>query len=184
MNLTPSEIQFWTLIVLTLTLLVLGKYAWDTAQIAKAAVEQRELMHRPLVVIPELRPRDSIVVAFEQATTTTAEKKPDLLGFEPSQPSIAELPRDLHLENVGMGPAFDIKIRDKDQNGVANYRVFLPHLKVGEPFALVLAINRHRDKWKLEIEYEGLCGTRFVTVYELEEGVPRGLSVSRIRAKR
>lgn len=169
-------VQLATLAVLAVTLWNLKGYASDTKRLARMTAEQRDLTHQPCVVINRFSLRDATHIAAEKVHEKLEKKGMVVFpGVTPARPSAAVLPTDLHLENVGAGPALGIEFRKVDATGDRDPAVFIPHLKVGQEWRVVLA-PKEEESWGIEIEYAAMSGIRFVSTYTLEGEVVRDFS--------
>lgn len=155
-------------LVLFVTLVVLCRYAFDTWRLARAAIEQRSLTHRPCVVIGQYHGREALKMAVGAAFAAVNARRPvSELGRE----TMAELPSIIELKNVGLGPAFAIEARKRVGGRQAGMSVFFPHLTPEHaPVAWTprVATEPPGTLWSLEISCFGLSGARFTTRYKLD----------------
>jgi hypothetical protein len=157
--------QFLGTLVLVVTVIVLGIYARDTRRIARATVEQRNLTHRPCVVIANLKLREGIKVAMEQALEDNPQ--PAWKPFQDS-PSMFVLPTAISLENVGMGPALSIEAYRLGPDRKRTSRLVIAHLKVGAVIGLDPTPSfKNSEEWIFEIAYQGVSGVKFFSRYTL-----------------
>lgn len=150
------------------TLDVLVRYAADTRRLADIALAQRDLTHRPCVVIYQYHGRDALEMTAGSVFGAINEGRST---SELGRATMAELPAMIELKNIGLGPAFAIEARKKIDGRQTGVPVFFPHLTPDHapvPWRPRVATEAKGRLWSLEISYLGLSGIRFTTRYKLD----------------
>jgi len=164
----------WTaitnLVILTLTLLCLVYYAWETHQIKRASLEQVEAQQAPCLV-PDSAPRDpdAAVLQLDGITGGTV--------IKPTQGRILFL-------NIGPGPAVNVRYRlfqvDTAVAMPATSEDYLPAVAAQGSLLThlphqILQVHKHR----LEIGYESVKGTLYSTEVTIEASVLTDMTFAR-----
>jgi len=161
--------QFLGILVLLGTLIVLVIYAYDTRRIARAAIEQRDLMHRPILVISSLM-RRSAREEVSEAIFTALDKAAGDLDAENRNPTVIQIAGPVGITNIGTGPALEVLV-SAVVPGRREAPVWAPHIKAGQGWSF--GHIAHAGPWELFVRYKSITGAKFLSHYVLDGAVIR-----------
>lgn len=148
------------------TLLLLAKYASDTASIKRASINQTEALFQPCLVL-EYRLRGLKEQIWDLTATTTA---------------ASELPEEVFVTNIGTGPAQDIALSfDQTDSGENLWDTDIPFILAGNSFPVGFARNRFSSGEVIfEAEYKSISGTEFKTTQRISNGIIRNVELKKV----